>query len=448
MFLLSWFVACSGEGTAPGGTVPTALCLPSPNPDAVFLGVGAGGGFGRALAGGLDVTGDGVDDVVASAPQGGTDRHGVIRLICGGECGALESPWADSAFGEALALVPDLDGDGIGEVLAGAWDANQAGEVWLVPGAVGGLGSAPVEVGPETDGAGRRVGSGDFDGDGATDLVISGYSDAWVLRGLGGLAFEDPVPVQLAGADEDLGEAVAVLGDLDGDGRDDLAIHDTTFQADVAGWWLPAGGQEAPVPFLEPGVAPWGYRLAVGVGDVDGDAVPDVVLVGNDGFALFLGAATGPVHVATYATTQRPVVTGVDWDGDGTNELAVAGQGDDLVIHRVDRAGRVEPPLAAFAMPCEALALAGSDRDGDGDEELFVGVPYADVDDGPGAGVVWVLSADPPADPPDLGPQDEADLPIAGAGIDRTGCQSSPWPGAAGWMVVLAACGLRRRRQT
>jgi FG-GAP-like repeat/FG-GAP repeat len=432
-------------GAAAAGVPPAEACLPRPYPDAVFFGTTPGGHFGAALAGGRDATGDALPEVLAGAPEAGDDGEGLVQLLCAsGACDTLYSGLARSQFGAAVALVPDLTGDGLAEALIGAWDAANVGEVWLVPGGATRLG-APLVLAVPADGAGRRVGSGDFDGDGATDLVISGFADAWILRGLGGLSFGDPLPVQVAGADENLGEAITVVGDLDGDGADDLVVHDTTLLPDVAGWWLPSGGQLAPIPFVEPGVKPWNYRSAHGVGDVDGDGVPDVVLVGNDGFALFRGTTDGPVHVTSGTTDDDAPLTGVDWDGDGTNELAVAYPDGALVISAVDAAGIVEPPLAEFEMPCEARSLAASDWNGDGKEELFVGVPYADLEDAPQAGIVWVLSANPPAQPPDLGGQDPDDVPIPGEGIDRCGCSASPE--ACGYLAIGLLVGFRRARR-
>jgi hypothetical protein len=95
---------------------------------------GSGGShFGAALAAGLDVTGDGVHDLIIGAPHAATN---------GAECGsayvysgaalddgglllparAWHGPIAGAHFGAAVALVHDLNADGDADVIVGAPD--------------------------------------------------------------------------------------------------------------------------------------------------------------------------------------------------------------------------------------------------------------------------------------------------------------------------------------
>lgn len=105
----------------------------------------AGARFGASLAGGLDATGDGLPDVLVGAPgesRGDPVSRGTITLIPGGAeirdtpRRSLPAPGIPlfrgplgSAAGTAVALVPDVDGDGRAEILIGAprQDVNLGG---------------------------------------------------------------------------------------------------------------------------------------------------------------------------------------------------------------------------------------------------------------------------------------------------------------------------------
>ncbi|MGE0478901.1 MAG: dockerin type I domain-containing protein [Phycisphaerae bacterium] len=121
--------------------------LASPNEE-------AGGEFGRAVAGLRDATGDGRGDIVVGAwleDPGPSPINAGRAYIFSGASGALTaalvSPNEELAgiFGRAVAGVPDVDGDGAGDVLAGApqedpgASADQAGRAYVFSGATGRL---------------------------------------------------------------------------------------------------------------------------------------------------------------------------------------------------------------------------------------------------------------------------------------------------------------------
>ncbi|MBN1444008.1 MAG: FG-GAP repeat protein [Planctomycetes bacterium] len=113
----------------------------------------SGARLGASLAGGVDATGDGIPDVAIGAPQASTVEGrlgGLAALVAGGSY-LKEEPlrWVDdslaaiiagpagSAAGASVGLVPDLSGDGLGEILIGA------------PGQDVGLGAAYLVFGGE-----------------------------------------------------------------------------------------------------------------------------------------------------------------------------------------------------------------------------------------------------------------------------------------------------------
>ncbi|MFE0418782.1 FG-GAP-like repeat-containing protein [Streptomyces tendae] len=175
----------------------------------------------------------------------------------------------------------------------------------------------------------EQLAGGDFDGDGHPDLVFGLGSDQGLLKGPFGRdgapagtgrvpAPRRPAPdVQNANYDD------LVAGDLDGDGTDDLvSIHD----ADT-GPELPWRDRTQPVSYLRGGrdgfTQPADTRLPDAgegaIGDVDGDGVDDLVLSPRGGDAsrssvtVVYGAEDGPrARRTTTVDRNTPGVPGTE----------------------------------------------------------------------------------------------------------------------------------------
>lgn len=175
-----------------------------------LTGEGAGDLAGSAVAAVGDVSGDSVPDVVVGAPFNGRggEHAGAAYVLFGPLDGPRSLSSADlvlvgSAPGEeagiSVAGVPDVDGDGLGELVVGAWGARGGrGAAYVVHDATRrgerSLAEAHVRLDGEhpDDGAGISVGGCDVDGDGLGDVLVGAYADdagganagaAYLLRG-------------------------------------------------------------------------------------------------------------------------------------------------------------------------------------------------------------------------------------------------------------------------
>ena len=204
--------------------------------------------YGTQLSTAGDVNGDGFDDVLIGSPRGGTEI-GTVQLFLGNEMGlASEAAWtgqgnsAVDQFGDALASVGDIDGDGFDDVMIGApGEQNGTGAVYLFRGSpVFGL-HEEAELVLMGDESGIEFGSniaalGDVNNDGFDDIAITaenainaeaGLGEVWVYFGEED-AFTSQ-PMVLSGRDDSgaFGQEVAGAGDVNGDGYDDMLIRDT-----------------------------------------------------------------------------------------------------------------------------------------------------------------------------------------------------------------------------
>jgi hypothetical protein len=278
----------------------------------------AAGGLASGLAAQLawcDINGDGRPELVAGQGPGG---GGILRLAFVGEEGVtshFDLPVGPTDYGEANGeLRPacgDLDGDGRDELIAGPGPGGN-GEVYLRDDAYRGLAPwAGLPGGALTWirwpsylmlGGEARPAAGDLDGDGRDELVIGlgpgGQGWLYVLAATS-TGFAPMASPSLAGGwlqwRSDAGYLAAgggawpVLGDVDGDGRDEIAIGSD------------AGGRGR-VVLLDDALA--GFAPLVGTADDPGIGIP----TSGDG--------------ATYPAL-------LDVDGDGRDELVVGfGPGD------------------------------------------------------------------------------------------------------------------------
>ncbi|KQB12477.1 FG-GAP repeat protein [Rhodobacter capsulatus] len=426
-------------GSVGGPTGPIGLDALTPAQGLMIRGPETGARFGASLAAAGDVNGDGLDDIVIGAPRSdlGAPDGGAAWVVFGapdiGAGGPLDlaaSP-ADRALrisggaeadlaGSSVAAAGDFDGDGLADLLIGVPRADtggtDTGAVWLIRGGAdlsrlgqialtalpAGLGQA-ITGRADWDLLGLSVSrAGDLNGDGRMDLILAApgrdvagagatgedAGTAWVIFGS---ADPDRGPIDLAALTPETGFAltgpgdgaaagwsVAALGDINGDGIDDIAIG-APYAQGTAPWsggaWVIFGrdtGAGGP-PFgrldlaaLDPGegfaITGAGSNDALGwavsaAGDVNGDGLGDLVLgaPGHDGGT----GAAWVIFGRNVAAGATPFGTLDLADLDGLDGLALIGW--------------------AGASAGVSVAAAG-DLNGDGLGDLLLGAPGAQGD--------------------------------------------------------------------
>ncbi|MHC5210356.1 MAG: FG-GAP repeat domain-containing protein [Planctomycetota bacterium] len=306
--------------------------------------------------------------------------------------------------GHALALSPDVDGDGYPDLLVSVrgrrieWRSGRGGAPlnhFVPPVALATFGSSIASA-------------GDVDADGAPDVIAGAYElsyfpacyegcvgftpgRAFVFSGADGSVLHELG--EQFGSDYEFGWSVSGLGDVDGDGHDDVAVGAPAFYYawnKAAGHVTAFSGADGSPIWTRTGDAlgdAFGTSLAR-LEDRDGDGVGELAVGASGGaYVSILSGADGAEQLRLGGgsnVSDIDVSSAGDVDGDGVEDVAVVMElyslpalGGLIVFSGAD--GRV----LSSAVPALAVGLepwgfgiglsGGADVDGDGAPDLVVG---------------------------------------------------------------------------
>lgn len=363
---------CSGSDASSGPSFQAA--------DLTILGTSSYGLAGMSLGAGQDVDGDGMDDLVIGAPGGKADAapDGYVYIFYG-PVNVTETDEADAVVvgedpfdttGQSVALLGDGDGDGVADVAIGA----------------------PLN--------GDRVGQG---------------GAVFVFRGpLSGQVGTSAADTSLWGdvVGGGLGTSLAAIGDVDGDGMDDLAIGSPTVDRDVlaAGrvslWFGPQESTEADVVYVSDQPVDYAGQSVASAGDVNADGWEDLLIgapLSDEGDSrsgkvwLVYGPLTLGGELADLATSflganasdyvGTSVSSAGDVDGDGTDDILCGGH---LASEGGERAGKA---WLFLAPEMGTYSVADADSNFVGGSYDFAG---RSVGSGPAPGMLLVAAVGDP----------------------------------------------------
>lgn len=361
-----------------------------------FYGTTVAGDFGSNLARSPDADGDGHADLVVGAP--GTDAPGLSDVGAAFLLSTANGFTLTQAFGNvALArmgtrvLGPgDLNGDGTMDlVFAGPLANNQAGMVQAIA-------SNGTSLWARNGWAGARMGSAlaairDLNYDGGAEIMISAPATVSTTFGYVGSFYNQtgwPVTAVNGSANGQWGAALVMLGDIDGDGDDDVASSEPAYAGGIGRISLirPILNGAASIYWTTGAAFAAGENVGIvmgNAGDLTGDGKNDLLVSSTQARVYLIDGANG----GTIGIVSHPVYANAtslcgigDQNGDGVPEFAIGqaahnNQAGRVAVHDGATKSLLYLLDGAPGSRFGAAMVALGDVDGDGLGEFAVGAP-------------------------------------------------------------------------
>jgi hypothetical protein len=410
----------------------------------VINGIDVGDQSGWSVSGAGDINGDGIDDLIIgarSADPNGNDRAGETYVVFGNSEGfnaslELSELNGSNGFvingidvvdfsGYSVSGAGDINGDGIDDLIIGANRADPngnsyAGETYVVFGNSEGF-NASLELSElngsngfvlngidEGDRSGRSVsGAGDINGDGIDDLIIGALyanpngnvsaGESYVVFGnsegfnasleLSELNGSNGFVINGIDVVDTSGRSVSGAGDINGDGIDDLIIGtpraDPNGNLDAGETYVVFGNSEGFNASLELSELNGsnGFVLnGIDEGDRSGTSVSGAGDINGDGIDdLIIGTPRADPNGNSRAG-ETYVVFGNSEGFNASLELSELNGSNGFVLNGIDPSDR------------SGYSVSGAgDINGDGIDDLIIGVPRADPNGNVSAGESYVV---------------------------------------------------------
>ena len=256
--------------------------------------------------------------------------------------------------------------------------------------------------------------AGDMNGDGRPDLITANHDASTVSILCNTTASNAATPSFAPKVDFSIAYAYfnIAIGDLNGDGKLDLAIANKN--ANVVTIWLnttPVGASPSFAPAVD--FATGSMPAFVTIGDLDGDGRPDLAVGTAMTVSVLINQATMGASTPAFAPHVDFSIAGgsesialVDLDGDGKRDLAIAGYQDIISLMRnTTMQGDAVPSFASrvdYSNHNWPLTMVAGDVNGDGSPDLVTANLYVEGTGGSRVSIFQGTTAVPLALAPDV----------------------------------------------